>query len=31
MFYGIKCIEIEKTTTAIDQHSLNPTYKSAVC
>ena len=33
MFHGIKCTEIEKkkTTTAIDQQSLNPTYKSAVC
>ena len=26
-----KCTEIEKTTIAIDQASLNPTYKSAVC
>ena len=31
MFHGIKCNEIEKTTTAIDQESLNPSYKSAVC
>ena len=31
MFHGIKCTEFEKTTTAIDQQSLNPTYKSAVC
>ena len=31
MFHGLKCIEIEKTTTAIDQESLNPSYKSAVC
>ena len=31
MFHGIKCTEIEKTTTTIDQQSLNPTYKSAVC
>ena len=30
MFYGIKCTEIEKTTAAIDQESLNPTYKYAV-
>ena len=28
---GIKCTETEKTTTAIDQESLNPSYKSAVC
>jgi len=31
MYYGIKCTEIEKTTTATDQESLNPTDKSAVC
>ena len=31
MFHGIKCNEIEKTTTAIDQESLNPSYKSAAC
>ena len=31
MFHGINCTEIEKTTTAIDQESLNPSYKSAVC
>ena len=31
MFHGIKGTEIEKTTTAIGQQSLNPTYKSAVC
>ena len=31
MFHGIKCTEIEKTRTATDQESLNPTYKSAVC
>ena len=30
MFHVKKCTEIEKTT-AIDQASLNPTYKSAVC
>ena len=30
MFHGIKCTEILKTTTAIDQESLNPTYKSAM-
>ena len=31
MFHGIKGTEIEKTRTATDQESLNPTYKSAVC
>ena len=30
MFHGIKCTEIQKTTTAIDQESLNPTHKSAM-
>ena len=30
MFHGIKCTETEKTTTATDQESLNPTYKSAM-
>ena len=28
MFHVKKCAEIEKTTIAIDQLSLNPTYKS---
>ena len=26
-----QCTENEKTTTATDQESLNPTYKSAAC
>ena len=30
MFHGIKGTEILKTTTAIDQESLNPTYKTAM-
>ena len=30
MFHGIKCTEFEKTTAAIDQESLNPTYKYAL-
>ena len=30
MFHGIKCTEIEKKTTTIDQQSLNPTYKPTV-
>ena len=30
MFHGITCTEIQKTTTAIDQESLNPTHKSAM-
>ena len=31
MFHGIKCTEFEKTTAAIDQESLNPTYKLICC
>ena len=31
MFHVKNFTEIEKTTAAIDQASLNPTYKSAVC
>ena len=31
MFHVKNLTEIEKTTTAIDQASLNPTYKCAVC
>ena len=31
MFHVKKCAEIEKITIAIDQVSLYPTYKSAVC
>ena len=32
MFHVKKCTEMEKKkTTAIDQASLNPTYKSAEC
>ena len=30
MFHGIKSTEFEKTAAAIDQESLNPTYKYAV-